>query len=284
MGKATVRFWSSLALLLAPWAAAQSTIGVEPPVLMREAQPGQTLTTDLRITNPSNGPVRVRVSLGDWAYDPMGKITYQEPGKLPRSASSWATFSPSEFVLEPRQSQTVRYTVQVPAKAEPGTHWSVLFFEAENPNPPPGQPLATFKVRVGHVFYLNIAPVQSAGRIAGIFGTPPQKPQDPFRIAVQYQNTGNAAQKLSGRFEVRDRTGKVAAELDLETMVILPGSSRTIPIQLVGPLPAGPYVAVVVLNYGDPERDVAGEYPFTLKQDLAAPPEPPAPPAEEKKP
>ncbi|AEV17192.1 MAG: hypothetical protein NZ846_01040 [Thermus sp.] len=271
-----------LLLFLALGGLAQSTLGVEPPVLLKEAKPGDTLTHTLLVHNVGTRPVRVRVSLGDWTYDPMGRIQFLPVGALKESASPWATFSPAEFTLEPKQSRPVTYTLTVPRDATPGSHWGILFLEAEDPNPPPGIPLATFRVRMAHVFYVNIPPLRTAGRITGIVPSAPKGPQDPFRFAIQYQNTGNTAQKLSGRFEVRDPSGRKVAEVAIEEEVVLPGQVRILPVSLVGPLPAGNYTALVVLNYGDPERDVAADLPFTLRAPLAAPPAPPTPPEGEK--
>ncbi len=271
-----------LLLTLALSALAQSTLGVEPPVLLKEAKPGETLTQTLRIHNVGTRPVRVRASLGDWTYDPMGKIQFLPVGTLKESASPWATFAPAEFLLEAKASRPLTYTLTVPKEAAPGTHWGVLFLEAEDPNPPPGVPLATFRVRMAHVFYVNIPPLTSSGRITGIVPSAPQKPQDPFRFALQYQNTGNTAQKLSGRFEVRDTSGRKVAEVLIEEEVVLPGQVRILPIALVGPLPVGNYTALAILNYGDPSKDVAADLPFTLRTPLAAPPAPPPPPEGEK--
>jgi len=271
-----------LLLTLALSALAQSTLGVEPPVLLKEAKPGETLTQTLRIHNVGTRPVRVRASLGDWTYDPMGKIQFLPVGTLKESASPWATFAPAEFLLEAKASRPLTYTLTVPKNAAPGTHWGVLFLESEDPNPPPGVPLATFRVRMAHVFYVNIPPLTSSGRITGIVPSAPQKPQDPFRFALQYQNTGNTAQKLSGRFEVRDTSGRKVAEVLIEEEVVLPGQVRILPIALVGPLPVGNYTALAILNYGDPSKDVAADLPFTLRTPLAAPPAPPPPPEGEK--
>ncbi|WP_234553608.1 DUF916 domain-containing protein [Thermus caliditerrae] len=265
-----------LLLTLALSALAQSTLGVEPPVLLKEAKPGEVLTQTLTVYNVGTRPVRVRVSLGDWTYDPMGKIQFLPTGSLKESASPWATFSPAEFLLEPKQSRPLTYTLSIPKGATPGTHWGILFLESEDPNPPPGVPLATFRVRMAHVFYVNLPPLTTSGRITGIVPSPPKEAQEPYRFAIQYQNTGNTAQKLSGRFEVRDASGRKAAEVEVEEVVVLPGQVRVLPVSLVGPLPAGGYTALAILNYGDPSKDVAADLPFTLRTPLAAPPQPPS--------
>ncbi|MDZ7702933.1 MAG: hypothetical protein U5L04_00430 [Trueperaceae bacterium] len=76
----------------------------------------------------------------------------------------------------------MRYTAEVPADAEPGTHWSVLFLEGEDPNPQPGFRLAAFNVRVGHTIYVNVPPIVREGVIGGIFGERIASPVDAFRL------------------------------------------------------------------------------------------------------
>ena len=49
---------------------------------------------------------------------------------------------------------------------------------------------------------------------------------------------------------------------------MLPGVDRAFQINVVGPLPAGNYTALVVLNYGSDEQDVAGAIDFTLTEPL----------------
>jgi len=168
-----------LLLTLALSALAQSTLGVEPPVLLKEAKPGETLTQTLRIHNVGTRPVRVRASLGDWTYDPMGKIQFLPVGTLKESASPWATFAPAEFLLEAKASRPLTYTLTVPKNAAPGTHWGVLFLESEDPNPPPGVPLATFRVRMAHVFYVNIPPSPLRGGSPASSPAPLRNPKTP---------------------------------------------------------------------------------------------------------
>jgi len=59
--------------------------------------------------------------------------------------------------------------------------------------------------------------------------------------------------------------------------VALPGATRLLKANMAGPLPAGDYDALVVLDPNNMDQEVAGEYPFHLDQALAAPPTPPAP-------
>lgn len=261
-----------LLLPLALGALAQSTLGVEPPVLLQEAKPGESLTQTLLVHNVGTRPVRVRVSLGDWTYDPMGKIQFLPPGTLKESASPWTAFSPAEFLLGAKESRPLTYTLTLPKDAAPGTHWGGALPGVGRPQPAPRGAPGHLPGAHGPHLLRQRAPPKDLGAHHRIVPSPPQRPQDPFRFALQYQNTGNTAQKLSGRFEVRDATGKKVAEAEVEEVVVLPGQVRVLPVALVGPLPVGNYTALAILNYGDPAKDVAADLPFVLRAPLAPPP------------
>ncbi len=262
---------SALAALLAGVVLAQSAAVVDPASMLHTAAPGDTVEGVVRLTNPTTAPMALRVYLSDWDFDPIGQFTFAEVGSVARSASPWVSFAPNVLTIEPQRSAEVRYTVTVPPDTEPGTHWGVLFVESEPTDPEPGDLTATFSVRVGHVVYVNVPPLAVEGHIMGLFGEAPPTYGDPYRLIVQYANTGNVGQGVEGDLSVRDSTGAAVIEARLDRQVVLPHQSRMIQIDLHGPLPAGNYTALVVLDYGDVDVEVAGAHDFTLPDGLGAP-------------
>jgi hypothetical protein len=262
---------SLLALALTSVALAQNAVEVAPPVELHEARAGEAVDAVFTVKNPSSVPLLIRVSLADWHYLPDGTPNYLAAGSLPRSLRRFVTFNPAELLLEPGQSSAVRYTVDVPSDAEPGSYWGVLFMEADDPDPEPGFVLARFSVRVGHVVYVNVAPLRADGVIEGIFGEPPQGPEDSYRLHIQYANTGNAVQRLDGYVELRDASGTVLFTEHLPPLVSLPGDVVGRTFHVYGPLEPGYYTALVVYNYGDTTIDVAADHPFRLEQPLFEP-------------
>ncbi len=259
-----------LALLTLYTAAAQAMVGVEPAGVILQASPGGQVSQQVKLDNPSDKPLKLRAYLSDWDYSPAGQMQYHPVGTLPESAAPWITFSPATLDLPARASATVRYTVQVPQNATPGTYWAVFFFESETPPGEPGKTLATFKVRVGHVVYVNVPPLKEAGKISGIFGAMATDTPNVYEFAVQYANSGNQAYAVRGRVEVRNIRGDTVVTIPIRKTVALPRATRLITARLTGPLPAGEYTALVVLNYGDATLDLAGEYTFTLDKALGS--------------
>lgn len=261
----------AVAALLWGGAWAQSAAVVDPASSLHRAQPGETVEGIVRLTNPGDDPLPLRVYLSDWSFDAVGNFTFAEAGSTARSASSWLSFAPTAVEVAPSGSGIVRYTVSVPPDAEPGTHWAVIFAESEPSAPEPGQPAAAISVRVGHIVYVNVPPLASEGTIRGIFGESPTEGFPAYRLLVQYANMGNAAQGVEGTLSVRDGRGETAIEAAVDRQVVLPGSERVLQFNLVGPLAAGNYTALVVLDYGAEDVEVAGTHDFTLVDDLVAP-------------
>ena len=252
-------------------AAAQSAVEVTPPVLLHQAAPGSPVDASFEVVNPTDAPLLVRVTLADWHYLADGTPDYLAAGSLPRTLAPFITFNPAEVLLAPGETGEVRYTLDPPGGVDPGSYWGVLLMEAEDPEPEPGFELARFRVRVGHVAYLNVPPLDPQGEIAGIFGEPPVSSGDPYRLFIQYVNGGNAVQRLDGFVELRDAGGDVLFHEDLPPAVSLPGDVVGRTFEVFGPLDPGNYTALVVYNYGDDTIDVVADFPFTLEQPLTEP-------------
>lgn len=244
---------------------------VDPASALFTAEPGDDVEGSLRVTNPTDQPMRLRVYLSDWELDPAGAFVFAEPGTMVGSSSTWLAYEPAVIELGPRATVTVRYAATVPRDVDPGTHRTVLFVESEPGDPAPGQAAATFSVRVGHVVYIDVPPLTRNGAILGIFGEPPVEATDPYRLTVLYGNPGNAVTAVEGRFTLRNDRGDVVIDAAIDREVVLPGAQRTFTVDVRGPLTAGNYTALVVFDYGDEEQQVAGTYDFTLEVDLAEP-------------
>ena len=266
----TIRWMAALLLPLLSWSAAQVTVGVDPIAKLFTANPGQSITQVLNIYNPNKVAAKIRVigSLSDMNMSEVGQISYLPAGTVKESLSGWTTFSPSEVMLGSEDTAQVRYTIQVPADATPGTHWAMLMFEAQDPNPTPGKSLATLRMRVAHTVYVNVAPTKKSGEISGIFENLPSVPNASYDLGVQYNNTGNVATGVQGRVEIRDSTGTLVANLSIPLEVSLPGRSLFLKTSWGGPVPKGQYSALIILNDGDKARDLTGEQVINLPFDL----------------
>lgn len=265
----------SVTVMAAQRVSAQSTVAVSPGGALLQGEPGQTLSGSVRLDNPASDAAAVTTSVQDFAYDQNGELTVYPAGMLPSSAASWVTLNPAGSTVAAGGHASVRYSVTVPADAKPGTHWAVVFFETGTANPPTtGKTLATFKVRVGFVVYVDVGNGTASGEIAGIVGRE-TRPGLQYEFAIQYQNSGDLVSLLNGKVDVRNSAGDTVVSIPIYREVALPDSVRLLKAGMVGPLPAGDYDALVVLDPNNVSQEVAGEFPFHLATALAAPPTPP---------
>lgn len=278
-----LKWFLLLVLSVCSLARAQSTIGVDPATRLFTATPGQSITQELSLYNPTPGTKRVRVVayLTDMNISEIGETTYPAAGTLKESLSPWTTFSPSEMELGAQETKQIRYTIQVPAGAAPGTHWAMLMFEGQDMESTPGKKIAAFKLRVAHSIFVNVQPVKYSGEITGIFDTAPKKDTDFYSMAVQYSNKGNAATGVQGRVEVRDLKGDLVATMAFPLTISLPGRDLLLTARWAGPVPKGQYTALVILQDADRSRNLVSDHviqlPFDLKEAVLVPPAPAAP-------
>lgn len=265
--------WLAVLLVtLFSWAAAQITVGVDPITKIYSANPGQSITQTLTVYNPNKIAAKLRVTayLSDMNISEVGELSYPPAASMKESLAPWVTFSPAEVELGSEASAQIRYTIQVPANATPGTHWAMLMFEAQDPTPLPGKTLTAFRMRIAHTMYVNVQPTKFEGQIVGIFENPPKVDTDTYDLGVQYANSGNIATAVIGKVEVRDTKGTLVATLPIDLALVLPGRTLLLKTSWGGPVPKGQYSALVILQDGNKTRDLVGDHviniPFDLKE------------------
>jgi len=250
--------WVALGWSILMLGAAQTGVGVSPPRAVYTAQAGGTVQGVVVVDHPgSSGPMRVTASLSDVLVQPDGEPVYLDPGSQPRSAATWLSYTPVEFVLEPKATRAVSYTLHVPEDAADGTYWAVLFFDSGPVQEPKGGGIGVrMRVRVGHVVYVNVGRITRQGRIEGVRYRPPGG-RNPPQLRIKFHNTGNGLMRLNGRVELRDAEGRVVATGTVQNAAALPGPPYEIAAPLEKAPPPGRYVALVRLDYGEPEVIVA---------------------------
>jgi hypothetical protein len=245
---------AAIMLSLAGTSLAQVGVGVSPPRAELRALPGEQRSQTVVVNHPGpRGTIEVTTSLGDILLQPTGESVLLEPGSHPRSLAAWLSINPLQFSLEPQSRQDVRYTVQVPAEAAPGTYWVVLFFDSETPgtDAPGAFSSLTTQVRVGHLIYVTVGEPTLGGQIVSIR-------HEQSEIRTTFQNTGNGLLRLSGRVEVRNSEGELLQTLAIANQASLPGATHDLVTALPEPLGSGTYVLLAVLDYGA-ATVVAGE-------------------------
>lgn len=201
---------------------------LSPVIIDHYVQPGKAVTGKISITNDRDVPVVYYVTVqrfmaegeeGDQKYLPETDIA-----GLP----SWFTFSEKNFVVQPKKTKDIVYTVSAPLNAEPGGHYATVFFSTS----PEAQGKASgvgVTAKTGAVFLVRIAGevkekanIESFTVNQGIFS------HLPAMMSLRIRNTGNVHFRPTGTLTVRNMWGGIVAKVQANPRngAVLPNSIR----------------------------------------------------------
>lgn len=240
----------SLVILTVPVARLRAdglSFNVTPMITDVTAEAGTTQTGLITLrenASPDSPPLRVKVSVKDWALNRSGEPQFLAPGTTLGSCASWLQVTPQELSVPAGQPQVVRYTLTVPPGAQ-GSYHAIIFFTTA---PLPGR-VNNRSVGVsgciGNTIYVQVGSPVHRAKITGLMLTAKN-------VTLMVQNTGSSYLRLKGVVKIANASGDIVQQITLPGGVVLPGPDGTRVITLATPsLPqAGSYTATVVLDYG----------------------------------
>ena len=244
------------------------SLGLTPAIMDATVKRGATYSNTFTISNGTNTRLRVRCSVSDYWYDDNNQRLTGRAGTLPRSASLWVQFTPSEFIIEPRSSGSVQAIITVPKEAA-GGYYAAPVFETENADASAlapqaaGTARATLKIRFEGLLLLTTEDATEynveimAGQIA------PPTASSPLEMNLDVRNRGTAHARVRGVYALLDASGKLAGRGKIEEKRYMPGQRDSFKTAWAGELAPGRYTALVTLSY-----DRAGMEPATLVYEL----------------
>lgn len=245
--------------LFAMWAApvaeaAPSSMAVYPSREALVVRPGESQTFSVTVANPGQATLRVRAYLSDWGLKPDGQLLFLPVGKSAHSAADMVTFTPSQFVLEPDRSQSVRVTISVPPDTAGGEYHCMVFFESVAPPASAREPGTTFRFnqRIGNTIYVAVPPFNRLATIAALAYLPPTKRQ-PSRVGIALRNMGRVHVRAAGKLRLERQDGQLVLQKSLSDLPVLRESQRLFFIPMEEQLPTGRIKATLTLDYGGEE-------------------------------
>lgn len=251
--------------------AQTASVGITPAVIDARVRSGSSYTQDFTVTNNTGARLRFRLSAEDIWYDEQNNRLSGRSGTLPRSATLWTQFSPSEIIVEPRASVVIKTIVTIPQSAS-GSFYTVPVFEGLPADKPAaaqtGTATATIGVRFRGLMMLttdegseyNVEVLN--GRI-----TPPTASSE-LEINLVLRNRGTAHAKVRGAYAILNADGKLAGRGTIAEKTYLPTQRKDIESRWSGELLPGNYTCIATLSYnrvGLEASSLVYEIPFTVK-------------------
>lgn len=249
-------------LALTTRAASEATaagIIISPPLTEKEVAPGTTFTGTIKVTNPNpSTDLKIDVTISDFkASGEDGEQTFVDPiSNNTYSLGTWISVDKT-FVLTANEVKEVQYSITVPANAEPGGHYGVIFF---SPSQTQSSSLngsgVTAIPKVGSLLLLTVpGDVKYAGNIDQ-FSVSKKLYSDSKSVVdftTRFQNLGTNHVKPQGNIVITNLMGKEIATLQVNEKMgnVLPDSIRRFKNSWEKKYGFGYYKATVNLAFGE---------------------------------
>ena len=223
---------------------------------------GERTTFTFNVHNDDSLVDDVRLYLAYWDRDAEGNHGFYDPQVLSRSNTAWISIAPSSFTLQPDESQEVQCSINVPSDAA-GSYWGMIMVEGQPRLR--GQAGATVMVvpRFGVKIYET---PPDTGLLDGRVMSVERLGLNPLAFRIGFENTGTTHLTVTGEVQLIDITGEVTYRISVERFPVLPGGLRQVEVvSQNGALTPGRYLALVQLDFGNPDYLTAGQLAFEIK-------------------
>jgi hypothetical protein len=235
--------------------AQQNSVGISPVSIEAKVKRGATYTQAYTLFNNTSERLRFSCSVLDYWYDENNRRLTGHPGTLPHTASPWVQFSPSEIVVEPKSSATVKVIITVPLGAH-GGYYTMPVFEAlpvKDELIAAGSTENSSRASIGICFrgLIMLATEDANEYDIEVMGGVVAPPTDatPLEVDIDVRNRGTVHARVQGDFAILDEKGALAGRGRLESTRFLPGQRNILKAAWAGTLAPGKYTALVTFSY-----------------------------------
>jgi hypothetical protein len=227
------------------------SIGISPVVFELTANPGDIIENQLKVSNPSETTIGIRMEVDD--ITPRGEegfVTVEAAETETFSLARWVTTEPSEFELEPGEQKFVTFTINVPENAEPGGHYGSVLARSKSVAGA-GVTGAVIAQRVGSLVLLSVAGDVKEELIIKDFSAPNYSEYGPITFTIRFENKGTVHVKPRGFVTITNWLDKKVADVEIPQNNVLPNAVRKIEASWNQKwLWAGKYTATISGSYG----------------------------------
>ncbi len=238
---------------------------ISPPLVELTADPGQTVSAKIKLTNISSDDLLIKMQFNDFgAKNETGEpnIIFDDTQNTAYTLRQWIV-SPAPFTIKSKESRTVEFPIHVPEGAEPGGHYAVIRFTGSTPDLEDNGVALT--ASIGSLVLLQVSGNVTEKASAADFFTATKTNQTnffefgPITFVERIQNEGNVHLKPTGAIKIYNTFGQQVGEVRANgdpadtanpPKSVLPGSVRRFEQQWDSGWALGRYRASVELSYG----------------------------------
>jgi len=233
----------------------EAGLSISPVVFELNADPGDTITNQVKIYNPTEFSQSVKMLVEDFApVGEEGQVVLDEPDENSTySLAKWTSVSPTDFDLGARDQQIVTFSVVVPPDGEPGGHYgSIVAFISGGGDEMKGTAVGSKR---GALILMRVSGRIEENLSINTFSAKSFNEYGPVDFDLKFENIGNVHVRPAGFITITDTWGKQVSQLDIPQYNVIPDSIRQ-----AGPVweevdLMGRYTATVVANYGSGSKE-----------------------------
>ena len=246
---------SQASLSLAQSLSTGQGLSISPFLLERQMDKGDTTNEIIDITNTSDKPLPVDVTINDFVpVGTNGREEFLDPGQGDPhySLSSWITIKSSpKQILQPHEKTEISFSITAPMNAEEGGHYGAILFSSQLGGLE-GTGTAV-QQKLGAIILVKLGKALEDGQIVK-FG--PQHTfynYPPVTFNTSFTNTGNVHVKPRGSISIYNWFGKKVANVLVNENAnnVLAKTQRDFASTWKDTFAFGHYRAEVKLVYGD---------------------------------
>lgn len=235
----------------------QQGLSISPVVFEINSDPGDTLTNQLKIYNPTEYAQNVKMKVEDFTpIGEEGQVALEEPSdeNATYSLAKWTTVSPSEFILASKEQKIVTFAITVPQNGEPGGHYGSIVAQLSGPAEQAGGSGVTSKR--GALILLRVSGnIREEVLIKSFESTKKFQEYGPVQLDLRFENTGNVHLKPAGFIIITDIFGKQVAQIEIPQNNVIPAAVRRAETTWEEKNLVGYYTASVVATYGNTSKE-----------------------------
>jgi hypothetical protein len=223
-------------------------VAIRPAHFELAANPGEHLEATLYFWNGTDTELPVRMEAEDVRpQDEEGHVAGESEDAV-NSLKAWVTPKYPDVTVFPEQEIALDFTIDVPANADPGTHWGAVTVRTAPVSSGAG---AAVQSKIGAIILLDVSGNTEERLILESLAVPRFAESPPMALEARFKNEGTVHEAPQGDIEVRNMFGSIVATATLPVRNVLPGVVRKVEASVGDGLWLGRYSVLLHATYGE---------------------------------